>query len=153
VRSYILAMTTLANFVLAGCGGEEYPSTIPVTGTVNYQGKPLDEATVTLVPTDAKGRSASGITGADGKFAVKTFYGADHNPEGALPGDYLISVSKVRAVTPPEGMTQWEMQAWYTKQGTPKPLLPKQYMSPETSGLKVTVGNTPPEPLTLDLKD
>jgi hypothetical protein len=154
VRTYVLVMMPFVSLALAGCGGETYPSTVPVTGVVNYQGKPVDGATVTLVPTDAKGRSASGITAADGKFSVKTFYGADHNPEGALPGDYLISVTKTAAAaTPPAGMTQWEEQSWYSKQGAPKPLLPKQYMSPERSGLKVTVGKSSPDPLTLDLKD
>jgi len=151
VRSEILTVAAVASFVLAGCGGEDYPSTVPVTGVVNYQGKALEGATVTLAPTDQKGRSASGITDAEGKFSVKTFYGADHNPEGALPGDYLISVNKVQTVTPPAGMTQWEEQAWFTKQGPPKSFVPAQYTSPERSGLKVTVGKTSPEPLKLDL--
>ena len=43
--------------------------------------------------------------------------------------------------------------AFHMKNGAPKPLLPPKYQAPAKSGFKVTVGETPPEPLKLDLKD
>ena len=151
MRPYHLAALATV-MILTGCGGSEFPATYPVTGTVNYKSKPLDGATVTLVPKDLAGRSASGITDADGKFALSTYFGPEHSPTGALPGEYAVTVSKSAERVVPEGLDQWQAQQWVTKQGPPKSLVPKKYSSPELSGLSATVA---PEaaPLTLDLQD
>jgi hypothetical protein len=151
VRPYhFVSLATIA--ALMGCGGSDFPPTFPVTGAVTYNSKPLDGATVTLVPKDAAGRSASGITDSEGKFAVSTYFGPEHSPAGALPGDYAVTVSKSAERVIPEGLDQWQVQQWVTKQGAPKALVPKKYSSPERSGLSATVSSET-APLTLDLQD
>ncbi|HVJ84225.1 MAG TPA: DUF6795 domain-containing protein [Caulifigura sp.] len=149
----LLVVSTFICLFQCGCSGESFPEVLPVTGVVTHEGKPVAEATVNLIPTSEKGKSASGVTDADGKFAVKTYMSPTHTPEGAMSGDYLITVQKMLVPEPPAGMTQWEVQAWSEKAGKPRSLLPKKYQSPEKSGLKLTVGTTPPEPLSLDLVD
>ena len=138
--------------LVAGCSGEGFPETHAVTGVVMHQGNPVEGATVTLVPSDPKGRSASGVTDAEGKFAATSYFSPEHQPKGALPGDYAITVSKVEIRELPEGLTPEEAQAAFAELGPPKNLLPNAYRSPNTSGLKVTVGDAPPEPLTLELE-
>jgi hypothetical protein len=151
VRSFLLLAIAVC-LPLFGCGGESLPTTYLVTGVVTHQGKPVQEAAVTLVPTNEKGRSASGLTDADGKFSVKTYIDPANSPDGALPGDYIVTVSKFTQPKIPDGLTPWEEQAWFTKNPA-KSLLPKLYLSPSTSPVKMTVEKADPEPLTIELKD
>lgn len=148
----VIIIAAMAVSTLAGCSRESFPETYPVTGVVTYQGKPVDGATVNLVPMSANGRSAAGITDPEGKFSVTSYFSPEHSPSGALPGDYAVTISKLLVLEIPKGMTAWEEQAWSTKNPA-KFLLPKSYINPETSGFKATVGNGPPEPLKLDLHD
>lgn len=148
----LIALLAAVLPLLAGCSGDNLPTTHPVTGVVMYKGAPVEGASVTLVPSDSEGRSAGATTDAEGKFAVKTYLGPKHQPHGALPGDYTITVSKMEAREIPEGMKPEEVTAVFREMGPPKNLLPKQYRAPNTSSLKVTV-QPKLEPLTLNLED
>lgn len=136
-----------------GCGdGVELPKVQPVTGTVIYEGKPLEGANVVLVPSDTAQKSAGATTDAEGKFSVMTYIDPDHQVQGALPGNYGIAITKMEVNKTPE-MTAEQMMSQPMAMKAPKSLLPKKYSAPMTSGFKVTVGeDAPPEPLTLDLK-
>ena len=81
---------------IAGCGASNLPTT-PVTGTVTYDGEPLEGATVTLTPDagSAGSRSASGISDASGNFVITTVFTDGATSEGALAGSYMIRVSKL----------------------------------------------------------
>lgn len=72
----------------AGCS-ETSIGTVPVTGSVELDGKPVAGATVIFKP-DAQGRAASGTTDAEGKFKLTT----EVNGDGALPGSYRVAVTK-----------------------------------------------------------
>jgi hypothetical protein len=71
---------------VAGCGGQGKP--VKVNGVITLDGKPLPGATVTFLPAAEGGRSASGLTEANGSFNLTTFKPGD----GALPGEYKITV-------------------------------------------------------------
>lgn len=143
----------LAPFLLAvGCSGSDVPTTYRVTGQVNLDGAPVEGATVSLIPAETTGRSASGVTDADGKFSVKTYIDPKNQPEGALPGDYSITVSKQETRAVAEGLDPEEAMAEFKKLGPPKHLLPKQYRAPNTSGFSIKVEDRAPDPLVLDLK-
>ena len=75
---------------ISGCGNDPFPVQ-PVSGTVLHNGEPLAEATVTFVPREAGGRSASGVTLADGTLELTT---AGATRKGALIGDYIVYISK-----------------------------------------------------------
>jgi len=147
-----LALCSVA-FLAAGCGSDvKLPKVQPVTGTVMYEGKPLEGANVVLVPSDTAQKSAGATTDAEGKFSVMTYIDPEHQIEGALPGNYGIAVTKME-VTKSAEMTAEQMMSQPMAMKAPKSLLPKKYSAPMTSGFKVTVGeDAPPEPLTLDLK-
>jgi len=71
-----------------GCGK---PSLVPFRGKFTIDGKPLDRATVTLVPVGSDGgRPASGMTAADGTVVMTTYKIGD----GVRPGKYKICVAK-----------------------------------------------------------
>lgn len=132
---------------LEGCGSGR-PKTVPVTGVVTLDGKPIEGANVTFYPdtgeagsqggqqkkTDAASRPATGTTDKDGKFTLKTFEPGD----GALPGKYKVAIIK-KEVTgfladkdglsggiAPEGVKE-------------KWIIPPKYADPHKSGLTAEV--------------
>lgn len=79
---------------MTGCGGavakEALPKTVPVSGLVTMNGKPLVSATVTFVPQgETKGVECVGFTDESGKYTLKQVRGA----AGAPPGDYRVVIN------------------------------------------------------------
>lgn len=73
--------------LLVGCSGNavKYPELAPVTGTVTLDGKPLEAATITFVPT--MGRASSGLTDTAGHYTLsytKTLAGATLGPHRVM---------------------------------------------------------------------
>jgi uncharacterized GH25 family protein len=62
-----------------------------VSGTITYQGKPLDNAVITFVAVSPEIQGASGISNADGSYVLAT-PGAQSS--GAMAGEYHVFVSK-----------------------------------------------------------
>jgi hypothetical protein len=86
--------------LLAGGGcGRGSPRPVKVEGTVTLDGQALRGATVTFLPAQESGRSASAPTDGDGKFRLTTFKTGD----GALPGEYKIMVTAPTDEPPKEG--------------------------------------------------
>jgi hypothetical protein len=81
---------------LSGCGGSNRPATLPVRGIVLLDNEPVAGAAVMFHPVGG-GRPAEGVTGADGRFELKTFEEGD----GALPGEHQVTVTKMEV----EGIT------------------------------------------------
>ncbi len=155
--------------ILAGCQrGPSLPSTVPVTGTVTYNGEPLTEANVVLVNRDPKQRSATGTTDELGNFQLKTYFDPTHDLDGVVAGEYLITVTKREKKedisdaasdsvqkTPEEMAKLQEERTRRQVMVFAKPrksLIPIRYTKPERSGLVATV-TAGMEPLTLQLKD
>ncbi len=141
--------------VWAGCGGAAVdpnrPATAPVSGTVTYQGSPVENATVTFLASAPDGKSAVGRTDASGKFALMTFAPGD----GAVPGQYKVMISK--QVT--EGGVSEEEAYKYIERGenppepTVKNLLPEKYTAADTSGLSADVTESGENTFTFELTD
>src|SRR3954451_21164277 len=81
---------------LAGCSSGGH-GTAPVSGTVLYKDKPVDGATVSLLPKGeaASAKSATGKTNGSGHFTLTTYFGPDDQPAGAVPGDYKVIITKI----------------------------------------------------------
>jgi len=130
-----LLMSLLAAAAVCGCNRAGYPDTTPVTGTVTYKGEPVEGATVQLTPNSPEGKPANARTDAQGKFKMKTF----QDDDGAVPGKYGVTVSKVSHKGEGEGAAGDE--------------LPVKYKDPTTSGLTADVPDSGPLDLPLELKD
>ena len=147
-EEFVKTIVVLALVTVVGCGGGvERPKTIPVTGTVMYNGKAIAGAEVSFWSETAP-RAASGITDAEGKFSLSMFEPHD----GAIPGDNIITVAKVSGgevtskVSPeqmlndPSAMAQGYQQ---TKGGEgPKSEVPEKYGKKSTSPLKENVSDS-----------
>lgn len=136
---YYRLLVLLAGFLI-GCGGgdDNRPTVVAAGGTVALDGQPLPDAKVVLIPISQSRPAAYAVSDADGTFALTTFEQGD----GAVPGEYLVTVTKQQAENP---MTTEESAAYFARTGTPPPaptfvdLIPAQYRDAASSGLKVQV--------------
>lgn len=150
--SSAVGLLFLGGFLLhSSCSRSDYQKTFPVAGLVTMNGKPVEGATVTLVPSGSGGVSAAGTTDHEGKFSVKTYMAATHQPQGAIAGEYIITVSKQEVIEIPKELSPEETMEFMSKAPKAKSLLPEKYRNPEKSGFRCTVPLTEPAPLSLNL--
>lgn len=132
LRPAARAAVWLGGAILVGCakpdGAAEVLSTVPVSGTLTYQGQPLESYRVTLYPEQGD-RASSGLTDAEGKFTL----GTNREGDGVPPGRYRVVV----AYSPPasEDTTLDLPIEDPSKLPQPKIKIPSKYSSPDQSGL------------------
>jgi hypothetical protein len=136
--------------LLAGCGGgedkwtQERPKPVPAGGTVLYKNEPVEGATVTFVPTGTA-QAAIGQTDASGKFQLQTYQPGD----GAVPGDYKVTVRKVEVAA----QASEETNVFDTKPIEERSLLPQRYGKAEKTDLTASVKEEAENGFTFELKD
>lgn len=145
-RCYVCTLLILTAVLLAGCpGGTAIEGTVPVTGTVTYQGTPVDGATVSFGPVGEGGRAASGLTSSSGEFTLTTLNVGD----GVLPGKYRVTVSKVETQVP---QAEGETMDYQAAKPEVKHLVPEKYERAATSGLEAEVTVDGENRFTFDLQ-
>ncbi len=104
-----------------GCAriSEDLPETVPVTGTVTYQSKPVPGANVMFYPEEGR-KPAVGTTDENGVYSLTTFEKGD----GAIPGTHTVTVTAYDSTDQGASMAS---------------LVPEKYASPTASPLQVTV--------------
>lgn len=157
-----LAACGLLVVALAGCGGSS-PKLYPATGTVTFEGNPVDGAQVTYIPQ--QGVPSLGTTDSAGKYAMAT-----RGKPGVPAGTYSITVTKISGSTATEGsqgptaltdaqgqpneemLRQMnesmsniggQMQEAVKNAKEQKSLLPHKYSLPDGSGLSAIVTTDP----------
>lgn len=152
VRSWlVLALFGVA--LAIGCSGEgSVEGVVPVSGTVTQKGAPLAGASVGFAPTGEGGKAASGKTDATGRFKLTTLKADD----GALPGDYSVTVSKTELVG--KQYTQEEANQYYNehKKSPPSPeikkLVAEKFSKIDATPLKATVKKGDKNDFTFDVE-
>lgn len=84
-RIRVVAAIVLAGLAVQGCN--RGPVVVPVSGTVEVDGKPLTTGAITVIPDH--GRAATGTIGKDGRFTLTTFVPDD----GVLVGRHRVVVT------------------------------------------------------------
>lgn len=135
-----------AGLVLAvGCSGgkpdawkKARPATYPAKGLVTFKGSPVEGATVVFLP-DSKPQSATAVTGADGRFVLRTFDPKD----GAIAGKHLVTIYKTteERSSDPESMVPPKITQH----------LPAKYADAKKSGLSAEVQEKGPNEFTFEL--
>jgi hypothetical protein len=135
----------LCPLTLAGCGPSR-PETVPVSGRVTLDGRPVEGATVMFSP-EAEGRPATGTTDAEGNFTLKTFEPGD----GALLGKHRVTVTKVESsgVQADRDGLSGEIEPGGIQRTW---IVPQHYSRAESSGLTVEV-QPGMQPVELQLSD
>src|SRR5262249_27215526 len=126
-------------YAALGCGsaGGNLPKTVPASGVVTLDGKPVDGAQVILVPAAEGTTGAFGVTDSSGHFSLRAY---DQKP-GAIRGEYKVRVSKTIQV-------KVEGAKGSVDGGDPVRFeygVPGKYTDHKMSGLTVTIpdaGNT-----------
>jgi hypothetical protein len=124
----------LAWVVLSGCGGNsDGPPTVPVSGSLAIDGKPVAKGSVHFHP--ATGRPATGIV-QDGRFTLTTYQDRD----GGIAGINKVAVEVVEEVPLKGGDT------------ASKSLIAAKYASPDESGIEVEIPAAGYKNLQIDIK-
>jgi hypothetical protein len=152
VRRVLLTLLLTGAGLCLGCNRKPgVEGVVAVSGTVTYQGKPVEGANVMFAPQNPEARSASGRTDASGRFQLTTLQSGD----GAVCGAYKVAISKVQVENP---MTADEARAWFEKNGGPpepgnvKNELPEDYKDAGKSGLTAEVTDGGANDFTFELK-
>lgn len=134
-----------------GCGGRPGPiaqieEVVPVSGTLTYDGKPLEGFQVTFLPTDGR-RAATGVTDSDGKFTM----GTNRVGDGAPPGLHRVAIVWAGGG---EAGTPGNEEVIDNPANLPKPSveIPKKYQNADTSGLTQDVPESGLSDLTIELE-
>ncbi|QDV59109.1 carboxypeptidase regulatory-like domain-containing protein [Rosistilla oblonga] len=77
-------VTVALTLMISGCGPDT-GGRVGVTGTVTFQGQPLDSGNIQFDAVDGSGMTGAAIT--DGKYSVPA-------ETGVIPGEYTVRVSK-----------------------------------------------------------
>ncbi|HVX12536.1 MAG TPA: hypothetical protein VHC22_15250 [Pirellulales bacterium] len=147
---------------MAGCSKGPNLPTVPASGTVTLDGKPLEGATVAFAPTNPDGKTANGTTDPQGKFSLQTYLGGTTGQAaGAMMGDYVVMVTKYDQVSgnfdaAAQEKVMQEMQKSGRQPGGATPgqaklVTPAKYANPKDSDLKATVKASDNQ-FTFDLK-
>src|SRR5262245_12871788 len=131
--------------IVLGCGsaGSNLPKTVPASGVVTLDGKPVDGAQVVLVPAGQGTTGANGVTDASGHFSLRAYQEKD----GAIPGEYKAQVSKTIEVklSGAKGSVDGGDPVRYEY------AVPAKYTGYKTSGLSVTVPDAGIKDIKLEL--
>lgn len=129
MKSPIARLIVLGSLALsAGCGSEPTgPKKVPVTGLVTLDGKPLDAAVVSVIPSTG-GQAQSATTDAEGKFKLES-----------VEGDHKVAVSKVEATGGPPPSADGLAPDFAAAPQKIKPIVPERYNRMDTSVLVIKV--------------
>ena len=147
-RTLVWGLCGVSLLLAAGCGRSTGPTVQFVKGMIKLDGQPLEEATVGLTPVaGSAGLPAYGITDAGGTFVVTSARGGKVGG-GAVAGDYIVTVKKMRTVTEADIGVLIPRQDYEKQKRDNKeydgfqpviPVVPGAYGVAETSGMQVTV--------------
>jgi len=89
-RGVFAVLTASVILVITSCGGTDdgLGRRFPVSGTVTYNGKPLEKGSISFVADDPKGVGASGAI-ENGSYAMST----GGNSDGARAGKYKVTIT------------------------------------------------------------
>lgn len=83
--SFALAIVFFSLAILPGCGKDNPLGRLPVSGTVTFQGKPLDQGSIEFAPVDPLGKTKAGASITEGRYSIET-------DQGLAPGTYIVRI-------------------------------------------------------------
>ncbi len=136
-RWRVCAVVLIAALGLGGCGKSDPLGRQAVSGTVNFQGKPLDQGSILFTPLDPKQGTPAGATIQGGKFSIPA-------QKGLAPGKYRVGIS-----SPEGGGAAPEMPG--ESEPTAKERIPPEWRG-ETSKQEITVSKDGKNHFEFDVK-
>ena len=135
----LCVLPVVALLMLGGCSGDSRVG--KVQGMVKLDGKPVADAGVSFTPIDG-GRSAFGVTAADGSFELTSYEIGD----GAQIGNHVVTIMAVDEEVSSKAEELAEEHGSLAEVMSPKAMQPKEkwrvpepYSDASTSGLEFEV--------------
>ncbi|QDT98886.1 DUF4198 domain-containing protein [Gimesia aquarii] len=148
----LLIIVLFISFGCTACSGtsedkwtKQRPETYPVTGTVNFEGKPLEGATIVFRSSSGEPQAAVGRSNAEGEFQLRTFEDGD----GAIAGEHTVSITCVKTEGPPAGANLDEVDVVVKEVS----LIPEKYGDFKKSGLSAKVSKENENVFNFDLEN
>ena len=137
-RNLLLFVVASLSVSLIGCS--DTIRTVNVTGTVTFNGEPLEGAQVNFSPVTPgeDARPAFARTDANGRFRLSTIGGTVD--AGTTPGEYMVSITRMvtgTVIVEPDGGPGASSPSGFMP--PPQSLIPRHYGDPTTSNLTATV--------------
>ncbi|MDR0611869.1 MAG: carboxypeptidase-like regulatory domain-containing protein [Planctomycetaceae bacterium] len=121
---------------LMGCSESNIIDTEAVTGTVTFNGQPLEGASVSFSPkVSGQGTPATGITDTQGNYVLQTPLGAAQ--AGTSQGEYIVLIRKYTAKS--TGQKLKNERGGETEMTQPVNILPEIYADPTKTPLSASV--------------
>lgn len=117
---------------LAGCSGGDGLPREPVSGSVDFDGKPLDKGSITFLPAEAELPTQGGADVMAGKYAIP-------RDQGLVPGKYRVVITSAGGDSEKSKDTTNGMPGMSAP--LPKELLPAQYNTKSTLTAEVKAGD------------
>lgn len=138
MRYVFVAILALAPSA-AGCGGgEESVPTVPVSGVVTLDDKPLAGALVRFEPAGNQAKEgwtdSSGVTDAEGRYTLDASKGG----RGAVVGPHRVTID----LAPDPEAVDASTEGAPAPKARPKKLIPAKYNSQSTLTFEVPAGGT-----------
>jgi hypothetical protein len=156
-RTQTLAVGFITLVALVGCKGQN-GSFATVSGTVTYNGTPVEGAKVTFhstVEVNGKQMSYAATTDSSGKYLIASVA----KDPGIPAGMYKVTVTKYegKGFSPQEGMDAGQLDAMASDlgpgaKGGPSNALPKEYATTTSSKLSATLEPGQNQNVNFDLK-
>lgn len=103
MNNVIRATLIVCTLSILGCGADlKERRTYPVHGRILYNGEPARYVIIELEPLKpGRGCAADGTTDGEGNFELRTY--SNEGPDGAVPGDYKVTVYSGGRKAPEDG--------------------------------------------------
>ncbi len=102
MRYFCIALTVAFLVASVGCGKKATNGRLPVSGTVTFQGAPLDSGSIQFMPADTAGQFGGGAVITNGEYKIP-------EQQGLPVGKYKIVISAGDPSQPvPEGQMPGE---------------------------------------------
>ncbi|HAH47458.1 hypothetical protein [Gimesia sp.] len=148
-RSLILLLLIILCPACSGSAEDKWtkqrPPTYPASGTVKFNGSPLEGATIVFQSNGAQTQAAVGRTDKDGHFQLRTFEEGD----GAIAGEHRVAITCIRTEGPAEGANLDEADVVIKETS----LIPTVYGNAQKSGLTANVKPDQENDFTFELED
>lgn len=97
-RSVVILGAACLGLVSLGCGKSDQFSTVPVKGTVEFDGKPMvGGGSIAFMPlANQEGKMAGGEIKEDGSFVMSTYQQGD----GSIPGEFRVVITQTTVQEP-----------------------------------------------------
>ena len=137
---------------LSGCGESDprHKELVPASGTIYYNGNPIDEAAIVFLHEDPTKQGGAAFYHSDGTFTLRTFGG-----NGTYPGNYLVTVIKDKIISSlsEEEIARRERESKDVPSPVVKSQLPQKYREKGTTDLTITIPPQGDKNLRIELSD